>query len=558
MNPAPLTHAEHGPVAGGPVSRATRASLSHPLIRFGPTLPDELEALLVPEALAFLAELEIRFGPRRLALLRQRGGVRERWRRGLAPGFLPETAVCRSSDWAVVAPPSDLRDRRVEITGPTQRRMMIHALNSGASVYMADFEDAHSPTWEGTIRGQANLRDAVRRRLEDLDPDGGSLRLHARTATLMVRPRGWHLTEDHMTVEGFPISASLFDFGLFAFHNAEELLRRGSGPYLYLPKIEHHEEARLWNDVFEATEAALVLPTGSIRAAVLIETFPAVFQMDEILYALRERSLGLNSGRWDYLFSFIKQFRDDPRFVLPDRRALTMETPFLDAYARALVATCHRREAYAIGGMAADVPVKADPDRNAAALSRVRADKEREVSIGYDGTWVAHPALVEVARQAFDGTMRGDHQIDRKLALPPDLATELLRVPSGRVTEAGIRSNVRATLAYLSAWLNGSGAVAIDGRMEDAATVEISRAQLWQWVRYGVPLADGPRVTVALFRALVDEESIRLSAAEPTGERPRESLRRAREIIDAVVVDPEFVDFVTLAAYPALRLLEGS
>ncbi len=468
------------------------------------------------------------------------------------PGFPEETRSVRESAWSVAPPPLDLADRRVEITGPTDRKMIINALNSGARVYMADFEDAHAPVWSTTIEGQANLIDAVRRRIEHSAADGRAYRLNEHTATLMVRPRGWHLEERHLAVDGAPISASLFDFGLFLFHNGHELLARRTGPYFYLPKMEHYLEARLWNDVFAAAESDLGLPSGAIRATALIETLPAVFQMDEILYELRERSVGLNCGRWDYLFSFLKQFRDRPDVEFPDRDQLAMSTPFLTAYSHLLVRTCHRRGAHAMGGMAAQIPIKEDPGANEAALAKVVADKEREVRAGHDGTWVAHPGLVAVARAVFDREMPRSNQIDR--ALPPETIgpAELLAIPSGSVSRDGVRKNARVALRYLESWLRGVGCVPIDHLMEDAATAEIARSELWHWVRHATPMQDGSPVTPALVTTLLRGEVEQLRA-ERAGRSSGGTIERARELLEALATGPELEEFITQKAYPELE-----
>jgi malate synthase len=451
----------------------------------------------------------------------------------------------------VPLPKSDLVDRRVEITGPVDRKMIINALNSGASVYMADFEDSHCPTWEGTVQGQINLFDAVRRRIEYTSPEGKRYRLNDRTSTLMVRPRGWHLEEKHVVFAGAPFPASLFDFGLFFYHNVQELLRRGTGPYFYLPKLEHYAEAVLWDDVFRFAEDALGLARGAIRATVLIETLPAVFEMDEILWALREHSAGLNCGRWDYIFSFIKQFREDPIAVFPDRSLLPMSTPFLTAYSRLLVQTCHRRGAHAIGGMAAQIPIKGDPNRNSAAIAKVRADKEREIDNGHDGTWVAHPGLVPVVFEVFQARMQGPNQISAHREPLAIGAEELLAVPHGERSREGAQTNVHVALRYLDSWFQGTGSVAVDHLMEDSATVEIARAQLWQWIRHSAQLKSGERFSAALFRQLLREETQRY-VRESGQPGPRTSLSRSVDLLDKIVTDSEFVEFFTLPAYEAL------
>ena len=532
---------------GSRVSRSTRSSR----IQLAPAPVSRADEILTPEALAFFAELHERFEPVRRQLLGRRGGFHALLRRGGHPTFPSETRSIRRRDWKVPPPPSDLADRRVEITGPVDRKMIINALNSGAKVFMADFEDSHSPTWVGTVAGQVHLADAVRRKIEYRSPEGRDYRLHAKTATLMVRPRGWHLEEAHVRAGGQPVSASLFDFALYLFHNAGELGRRGTGPYLYLPKLEHYLEARLWNDVFRFSEERLGLREGTIRATVLIETLPAALQMHEILWELREHSVGLNCGRWDYLFSFIKQFRDDPRRLFPDRSELTMTTPFLTAYSRLLVETCHRRGAHAMGGMAAQIPIKGDPAANAEAIRRVVADKVREVRAGHDGTWVAHPGLVPVALEVFDAEMRGPNQIDR----PPQPvrigARELLAIPRGPISAEGVRRNTRVALRYLEAWLRGIGCVPIDHLMEDAATVEIARSQLWQWVRHRAPLEGGGVVDLPLFRGLLASELAGLRAEAESPGRDR-SLERARAILDEVVSARAFEEFITRRAYPEL------
>ncbi len=506
-------------------------------------VPEELRPILSDEALAFVGELARRFQARRRDLLAARPRFREAIREGHRPGFLEESRALRAAEWTVAPPPSDLVDRRVEITGPVDRKTIINALNSGARVFMADFEDAHAPTWLGTLRGQANLRDAVRRTIAWTGPDGREYRLHDRAATLMVRPRGWHLEERHLAVGGTALSASLVDFGLYFFHNAQALVDRDTGPYVYLPKLEHYPEAALWDDVFEAAERWAGLPRGTVRATVLIETLPAAFEMDEILFALKDHSAGLNCGRWDYIFSFLKQFRDDPKAVFPDRASLPMTTPFLDAYSRLLVTTCHRRGAHAIGGMAAQIPIKDDPAASAAALAKVRADKEREVAVGHDGTWVAHPGLVPVAQEVFDRGMSGPNQVATHPGTPGLRADQLLRLPTGPVRPAGVRTNVRAAVRYLDAWLRGIGCVPIDHLMEDAATVEIARAQLWQWVRYAVPVEGAGPLTAATVRDLLVEEAMALRAERRETADTAASLARAVVVLDELVFGDGFPEF---------------
>jgi malate synthase len=509
------------------------------------------DQVITPEAIEFLQLLASQFGPRRKALLLQRREVQRCLRDGAFPDFLPETRDVREGSWTVAAAPPDLNNRRVEITGPVERKMMINALNSGANVFMADFEDALSPPWSNVIAGQLNCSQAVRRTLEYASPEGKRYHLNEQLATLVVRPRGWHLEEKHAILNGEPISASLFDFGLYFFHNARELLNRGSGPYFYLPKLENHLEARLWNEVFEVAQASLGVPRGTIRATVLIETILAAYEMDEILYELRDHAAGLNAGRWDYLFSIIKNFRDRPEFLLPDRSQLTMTVPFMRAYTELLVKTCHRRGAHAIGGMAAFIPSRRDPEVNQTALARVREDKAREANAGYDGAWVAHPDLVPVVEEVFAGVLqkrpnqkarqRDDVEIKRDQLLD-------VRVPGGRVTEAGVRGNISVALQYLAAWLGGSGAVAINNLMEDAATAEIARSQLWQWIRHRAKTESGEPVTVEQCRAMLREESARLSAegADPA------RLASAGELLDGLFSAEVFPEFLTLAAYQKL------
>jgi malate synthase len=508
------------------------------------------ERVLTEPALAFVADLHRRFGPLRIALLEERHERQAELDAGARPDFLVATRHVREAAWTVAPAPADLDDRRVEITGPAEPKMMINALNSGARVFMADLEDALSPTWANVVGGQAALADAVRRTLAFESSEGRAYRLDERTATLVVRPRGWHLVESGMLVDDVPVSASLFDFGLHLFHNGAESLRRGSGPYFYLAKLESHNEARLWNEVFVHGQVALGIPRGSIRATVLIETILAAFEMDEILYELREHAAGLNAGRWDYLFSAIKKFRADPSFRTPDRSQLTMTVPFMRAYTELLVQTCHRRGAHAIGGMAAFIPNRRDPAVTKVALARVRDDKERESRDGFDGTWVAHPDLVPLATEIFDGVLgSAPNQKGRLRADVSVTADQLLdlRVPGGGISEAGIRANVRVALAYLDSWLRGVGAAAIDNLMEDAATAEISRSQLWSWRTQGVALADGRVFDPALYAMVRDTELARL------GEAGEGRLAEAAELLDRLVLDDEFADFLTSRAYSMLE-----
>jgi malate synthase len=518
--------------------------------------------VLTRGALEFVAKLERRFGQRRRALLARRDEVQSRLDAGWLPDFPEETADIRAAEWKVARIPEDLRDRRVEITGPVDRKMVINALNSGASVFMADFEDSCSPTWKNVLEGQKNLVDAIERTIEHVSPEGKVYRLNAKTATLLVRPRGWHLEEKHVLVDGVPMSASLFDFGIFFFHNAARLVARGTGPYFYLPKMESHLEARLWNDVFRAAQEELGLPQGTIRATVLIETILAAFEMDEILWELRDHSSGLNCGRWDYIFSFIKKLRSRPDAVLPDRSLVTMTRHFLQSYSHKLVRTCHRRGIHAMGGMAAQIPIKTDESRNRRAMEKVAEDKRREVTAGHDGTWVAHPGLVGLAREIFDAGMPEANQIGRVLEQETISAEDLLQVPSGAITEAGLRQNLNVGILYLEAWLRGLGCVPLYDLMEDAATAEISRTQVWQWLRHGAKLSDGRPVTPSLYAAIRDEEmaGIRRQVGEAGWSSGR--FVRAAEIFDALATSEVLGDFLTLPAYDELiatedRKLEG-
>ncbi len=514
----------------------------------GPAVPGS-ERVLTDEALAFVADLQRRFGPVRLDLLRRREERQAELDAGVMPDFLAGTRDIRDDDWTVAPAPADLDDRRVEITGPAEPKMMINALNSGARVFMADLEDALSPTWANVVEGQAALMDAVRGTLTFDSPEGKSYRLGERVATLLVRPRGWHLVESNVLVDDVPISASLFDAGLYLFHNAAERVARGTGPYFYLPKLESHHEARLWNDVFLHAQAALGVPRGSVRATVLIETILAAFEMDEILYEMREHAAGLNAGRWDYLFSAIKKFRTDPAISTPDRAQLTMTVPFMRAYTELLVQTCHRRGAHAIGGMAAFIPNRRDPAVTEVALAKVRDDKERESRDGFDGTWVAHPDLVPIATEVFDAVLgTAPNQKDRLREEVSVTAADLLdlTVAGGRVTEAGLRANIRVALAYLDSWLRGVGAAAIDNLMEDAATAEISRSQLWLWITQSLTLDDGRVVDPALYASIRDEELARLR------EGGEGRLADAADLLDRLVLADDFAEFLTLRAYSLL------
>ncbi len=506
------------------------------------------DQILSADAVAFVADLQRRFGPKRLELLAAREARQGRIDAGERPNFLAETAQVRGGAWRCAPIPADLLDRRVEITGPVERKMVINALNSGARVFMADFEDSTTPMWANLLEGQVNLRDAVRRTISYTDPKTGrAYALNPETAVLFVRARGWHLDEAHMLVDGSPVSGSIFDFALYFFHNAKELLRRGSGPYFYLPKIESHLEARLWNDIFVYAQDALGVPRGSIRATVLIETILATFEMDEILYELREHSAGLNCGRWDYIFSFIKKLAADTSVLLPDRAQVTMTTHFMRSYSRLAVKTCHHREIHAMGGMSAFIPIKSDPEANERALAQVRADKEREAADGHDGTWVAHPGLVPVAMEVFDRIMPGPNQIAKKLDGYYATAEDLLSVPEGSITEAGLRQNVAVGLGYVEAWLRGIGCVPLFNLMEDAATAEISRAQLWQWVHHGAVLADGRPVTAELVETAIAEE---LAAAKSRVDAKRyAAYERAAGLMRLLIASERFADFLTQPAY---------
>ena len=499
--------------------------------------------ILTPEAVQFLLKLSTMFESRRQELLRARRLRQQQIDAGDIPAFQPDSAEIRRSRWSVAEAPADLCNRRVEITGPTDRKMIINALNSGANVFMADFEDSNSPTWRNMVEGQANLCDAVRGTITYTSPEGKHYQLDETPATLMVRPRGWHLEEKHFLVYGQPISASLFDFGLYFFHNARTLINNGTGPYFYLPKMESRYEARLWNDVFVAAQNALGIARGTIRATVLIETILAAFEMDEILWELREHSAGLNCGRWDYIFSFIKKFAKDANRVLPERSRVTMTSHFLRSYVETLIATCHRRGAHAMGGMAAQIPIKNDPEANKAALERVRDDKLREVWAGHDGTWVAHPGLIPLAKFVFDTSMPNPNQIGRFTSFDAG-ESDLLCTPSGPITTAGLSLNVDVGIQYLAAWLGGNGCVPIYNLMEDAATAEICRAQVWQWLRHGAKLDDGRRITAAMVCGIVHEHAAKLGKCIP-----EQQLFTAVQLFDEMVNAYEFPEFLTSRAY---------
>jgi malate synthase len=510
--------------------------------------------ILTPEALRFVARLQREFNTRRKELLQRREQRQAKINEGKKPDFSPETAHIRQSDWTVAPIPKDIQDRRVEITGPTDRKMVINALNSGAKVFMADFEDANAPTWNNMVEGHINLRDAIRRTIEFTSPEGKPYRLKDEVAVLFVRPRGWHLVEKHLLIDGEPVSGGLFDFGLYLFHNAKELLARDTGPYFYLPKMESHLEARLWNAVFNLAQDELGIPRGSIRATVLIETILAAFEMDEILYELKDHSAGLNCGRWDYIFSCIKRFRTNPDFILADRALVTMTTHFMHSYSLLCIQTCHRRGIHAMGGMAAQIPVKNDEKANAEAFAKVIADKEREANDGHDGTWVAHPGLVPVALEAFDTVMKTPNQIDRRREDVAITADDLLRFgPEEPITEAGLRTNVSVGVQYLEAWLRGSGAVPIFNLMEDAATAEISRAQVWQWIRSPKGrLSDGRKVTSELFKTTLAEELKKIEAIVGSQRFQSGRYQEAAELFAKITTDNDFVSFLTLPGYDLL------
>jgi malate synthase len=508
------------------------------------------EDILTPEALGFAVGLERKFGARRLELLEHREAVQSQLDAGARPDFLAETAAVRAGAWRAAPLPADLLDRRVEITGPVDRKMIINALNSGANVFMADFEDSSTPTWANLVEGQQNLRDAVARTITFEDPESGKkYHLGAKPAVLFVRPRGWHLPEAHVLVDGREMSGSLFDFALYFYHNAKALLAGGSGPYFYLPKLESHLEARLWNDVFVEAQDRLGLPRGTIKATVLIETILAAFEMDEILWELREHSAGLNCGRWDYIFSFIKKFAERDWAVMPDRAQVGMTTHFLRSYSLLLIKTCHRRGVHAMGGMAAQIPIKNDPAANTAAMEKVTADKEREAGDGHDGTWVAHPGLVGLAKSVFNRIMPGPNQIDRAREDVQVTAADLLEVPSGKKTEAGLAQNVAVGIGYLEAWLRGTGCVPLFNLMEDAATAEISRAQIWQWRRHGARLDDGRVVDSALIRAAVEAELARVRAGHDAASWGRTRYAEAAALFLDMVERERFEAFLTLPAY---------
>jgi malate synthase len=513
-------------------------------------LGPRFDEILTKDALAFIGELHRKFDSRRRELLAQRREMQKRFDSGTLPDFLADTRAVREGDWKIAPLPKDLHDRRVEITGPVDRKMVINALNSGANVFMADFEDACSPYWDNLIEGQLNLKDRWDGKLAFVDPETKkSYRLGDDPAVLIVRPRGWHLPENHVLVDGKPMSGALFDFGLYLFHNAKQAIAAGSGPYFYLPKLETHREARLWNDVFVFAQQELGLRPRTIKATVLIETLPAAFEMDEILYELRDHIAGLNAGRWDYIFSFIKRLGKNERFLTPDRAAMTMDKAFLVAYAKLLVKTCHRRGAFAMGGMAAQIPVRDNEEANNTAFAKVRADKEREAHQGHDGTWVAHPGLVPVAREVFDRLMPNANQVDKPRGDVQVARDELLTVHTGKRTEAGLRENIRVGVQYIEAWLQGRGAVPLYNLMEDAATAEISRAQIWQWMYHGAKLADGRTVTPDLFREICKDEMAKVREAIGPATYDGGRFKDAVRLFTEMSLAREFEEFLTLPAY---------
>ena len=506
--------------------------------------------VLTPGALAFLAELHRKFDGRRRELLARRAEQQQRYDAGELPDFPAETRSVREGMWRVAPIPRDLMDRRVEITGPVDRKMIVNALNSGANVYMADFEDANSPTWANNVEGQINLRDRWLGKIDFTDPrTGKQYKVGPKPAVLIVRPRGWHLPEKHVTVDGEQVSGALFDFALYFFHNARALIEQGTGPYFYLPKLENRLEAALWNDVFVHAQQRLALPNGTIKATVLIETLPAAFEMDEILWEMRDHITGLNAGRWDYIFSFIKKFNENPNYILPDRIQVVMGKAFLRAYALLLIKTCHRRGAFAMGGMAAQIPVTNNPKANEEAFAQVRADKEREVRDGHDGTWVAHPDLVPVAKDVFDRLMQGPNQLNRLRDDVQVSRDDLLQIHEGTKTEEGVRLNICVGVQYIEAWLRGRGAVPIYNLMEDAATAEISRAQIWQWIKYKAELENGTKATPAFFERALDEEMERVKREIGASAYARGRFPEAISLFREISLAPDFVEFLTIPAY---------
>ena len=533
---------------------APKTFLKPDFVRIKGNFSEVYSEILTPEAIEFLTKLHRKFNERRLALLAQRKERQKAFDKGMMPDFLASTEGIRKNKWIAAPLPEDLWDRRVEITGPVERKMIIKALNSGAKVFMADFEDSNAPTWINVMQGQVNLRDAVRRTIAYVNPaTGKAYRLNAKVATLMVRPRGWHLDEKNLEIHGAPMSACLFDFGLYFFHNAVELMARGSGPYFYLPKIESHLEARLWNDIFIYAQKYLGIPQQTVKATVLIETLPAVFEMEEILYELKDHSAGLNCGRWDYIFSYIKKFCNHADHVLPERSQVTMSVPFMQAYAQLLVQTCHKRGVHAMGGMAAQIPITGDQEANDRALEMVRADKLREVHMGHDGTWVAHPGLVPVAMDVFDHHMATHNQIHYQRAPVEIRAEDLLAIPHGTVTAAGLRTNINVGILYLESWLNGNGAAALYNSMENAATAEISRTQVWQWIKHRTRLDDGRVISYRLCKELMYAELIKIKAY--VGDDPFDNgrFREAVQLFDQLIKSEDLTEFLTIPAYQLIN-----
>lgn len=544
----------HQQQSGRVINLSTNQVTSHTIKVLG-ELTAESEEILTPEALAFLQSLHDNFDERRRELLANRQQRQSSIDSGIKLDFLPETQHIRDGDWTIAPLPHDLQDRRVEITGPVGRKMVINALNSGAKTFMACFEDATSPTWANMLEGQLNMKDAVRRTIEfEQHSTGKTYKLNDEPAVLMIRPRGLHLLEKNVVIDGESIAGSFFDFGLYFFHNAKELIARGSGPYFYLPKLESHLEARLWNDVFVFAQQQLGIPTGTIRATVLIETIAAAFEMDEILYELRDHSAGLNCGRWDYIFSYIKRLRNQPDVILPDRGQVTMTSPFMRAYTLLCIQTCHKRNAPAVGGMAAQIPIKNDPEANAAAFGKVSDDKRREATDGHDGTWVAHPGLVAVAMEQFNEHMPTPNQIGRKREDVKVTADDLLEVPKGTITEQGLRMNCSVGVQYIASWLRGNGAAPINNLMEDAATAEISRSQVWQWIRHPKgKLSDGPDITEKLVAKVLQEELELIKQTVGDTAFTTDKYEAAAELFSALIVQDDFVEFLTLPGYEKLN-----
>ncbi|WP_438296527.1 malate synthase A [Sporosarcina sp. FA15] len=544
----------HQQQSGRVINLSTNQVTSHTIKVLG-ELTAESEEILTPEALAFLQSLHDNFDERRRELLANRQQRQSSIDSGIKLNFLAETQHIRDGDWTIAPLPHDLQDRRVEITGPVGRKMVINALNSGAKTFMACFEDATSPTWANMLEGQLNMKDAVRRTIEfEQHSTGKTYKLNDEPAVLMIRPRGLHLLEKNVVIDGESIAGSFFDFGLYFFHNAKELIARGSGPYFYLPKLESHLEARLWNDVFVFAQQQLGIPTGTIRATVLIETIAAAFEMDEILYELRDHSAGLNCGRWDYIFSYIKRLRNQPDVILPDRGQVTMTSPFMRAYTLLCIQTCHKRNAPAVGGMAAQIPIKNDPEANTAAFGKVSDDKRREATDGHDGTWVAHPGLVAVAMEQFNEHMPTPNQIGRKREDVKVTADDLLEVPKGTITEQGLRKNCSVGIQYIASWLRGNGAAPINNLMEDAATAEISRSQVWQWIRHPQgKLSDGPDITEKLVAKVLQEELELIKQTVGDTAFTTDKYEAAAELFSALIVQDDFVEFLTLPGYEKLN-----